>query len=340
MTSYEQDVAVKKTHTADIIILSWDRLNDTLAAIESAINQKDVDLHVIVVDQGSKPETVSALKDYCRTYPQVSILCNEENQGVPGGRNQASSLGTSDYIISLDNDAEFVDEYQVAKACDILANDTRLGAIAFRILRFGSFEDDVTSWSYHQSISEWSTQAFYTDRFVGAGHAIRRSAFDAINGYDATLFFLHEEVDLSKRLINLNYKIVYTPDVVIGHKVSKEHRVAWTAGRWQYDVRNRTYLHIKHKTFFPTAVFHTLLMLHKGFKSGLFGSTMKGLFKGIALFPQAAKCWRSKDALVVNPKAKQYLDQCSPTQGMSVWERVVMRVKANKSLPLKGVKND
>ncbi|WP_234496806.1 glycosyltransferase family 2 protein [Vibrio maritimus] len=325
---------MNKQYSADIIILSWDRLEDTIAAIESSLEQKGVALSVIVVDQGSKPETIRTLRSYCNEHPQITLVCNQENKGVPGGRNQASALGSSEFIVSLDNDAEFADEFQVAKACELMAEREDLGALAFRILRHGSNDDDVTSWSYHQSLDEWSTQSFYTDRFVGAGHLIRRVAFDSIGGYDATLFFLHEEVDLSKRLINANFKILYTPEVVIGHKVSKEHRVAWTAGRWVFDVRNRTYLHMKHKTFFPTAVFHTWLMVHKGFKSGLYGSTLTGLCKGFGLFPQAIKSWQKDPALTVNEQAQQYLDECSPTQGMSIVERVKMRVRNNGSLPL------
>ena len=41
---------------ADIIILSWDRIDDTIAAITSALNQALDACKVIVVDQGSKPE--------------------------------------------------------------------------------------------------------------------------------------------------------------------------------------------------------------------------------------------------------------------------------------------
>ncbi|WP_223097870.1 glycosyltransferase family 2 protein [Vibrio sp. SCSIO 43132] len=42
------------TPSVDITILSWDRIDDTLDAIDSALSQQGIDLKVIVVDQGSK----------------------------------------------------------------------------------------------------------------------------------------------------------------------------------------------------------------------------------------------------------------------------------------------
>ncbi|WP_205695381.1 glycosyltransferase family 2 protein [Corallincola luteus] len=318
----------------DITILSWDRVDDTLKAIDSALSQAGIDKKIIVVDQGSKPEGLAQLREHCAKDPAIHLVCNHENLGVPGGRNQAALQGTGDYIVALDNDAEFVDQYQLAKACAMMEKEDDLGALAFRILRFGSEEDDHTSWSYHQDMLEWAEKEFYTDRFVGAGHMLTRKAFDGINGYDADLFFLHEEVDLSKRLINSGYKIKYTPEVVIGHKVSAEHRVAWTGGRWTFDVRNKTYLHFKFRTFFPTAVFHTCLLIWRGFRSGLYSSTLKGLWQGLCMAPRAIRCWKKDPSVSMTEQSKAYFDSCSPTQGMSVWQRVKMRLTTAKPVPV------
>ncbi|PKF78859.1 glycosyl transferase [Vibrio sp. vnigr-6D03] len=321
--------------TVDITILSWDRIDDTLDAIDSALTQQGIELKIIVVDQGSQPDGLVRLRQHCLKDPRIQLVCNRTNLGVPGGRNQASDQGSGDFIVALDNDAEFIDEHQLAKACEIMKGEPEIGALAFRILRFGSQEDDLTSWSYHQNVEEASEQSFYTDRFVGAGHMLRRDAFDGINGYDADLFFLHEEVDLSKRLMNSHYKIKYTPEVVIGHKVSAEHRVAWTGGRWTFDVRNKTYLHFKFKTFLPTAIFHTGILVWRGVRSGLIWSTFKGLFQGFSMVPKALAAWKTQPSVNSDAQAKAYMDSCSPTQGMSVMQRVKKRLSSAKPVPVK-----
>ncbi|CCN69929.1 glycosyltransferase family 2 protein [Vibrio nigripulchritudo] len=323
------------TPSVDITILSWDRIDDTLDAIDSALSQQGIDLKVIVVDQGSKPDGLAKLRQHCHKDSRIQLVCNRQNLGVPGGRNQASDQGTGEFIVALDNDAEFVDEHQLAKACELMRSEPELGALAFRILRFGSQEDDLTSWSYHESASQAAETTFYTDRFVGAGHMLRREAFDGIKGYDSDLFFLHEEVDLSKRLMNAHYKIKYSPEVVIGHKVSAEHRVAWTGGRWTFDVRNKTYLHFKFRTFLPTAVFHTGILVWRGIRSGLIWSTFKGLLQGFGMVPKAVRAWKTQPAVVSDAQAKAYMDSCSPTQGMTVMQRVKMRLQSAKPVPVK-----
>ena len=327
-------MSIRKPPTVDIIILSWDRTDETIAAIDSALSQREIDHQVIVVDQGSKPDALARLRQHCLKDARIKLVCNRVNLGVPGGRNQASDQGTGEFIVALDNDAEFIDEYQLTKACELMHSEPELGALAFRILCFGKDQDDLTSWSYHDSADKAAARSFYTDRFVGAGHMIRREAFERIQGYDDHLFFLHEEVDLSKRLINSHYKIKYTPDVVIGHKVSTEHRVAWTGGRWTFDVRNKTYLHIKFKTFFPTAVFHTCLLIWRGLRSGLIWPTLKGLIQGLAMFPKAMDAWQNQSAVISDTKAKAYMNSCSPTQGLSLSKRVKLRIQNAKSVPV------
>ena len=43
-------------YDADVVILALDRAEETVAAIRSALAQTGVSHHVLVVDQGSRPE--------------------------------------------------------------------------------------------------------------------------------------------------------------------------------------------------------------------------------------------------------------------------------------------
>ncbi len=74
----------------DITILSWDRLEETKAAILSAQAQKGIDGRIIVFDQGSRPENLAELRRFCRPLDRVRVVCSRTNLGVPGGRNQAA----------------------------------------------------------------------------------------------------------------------------------------------------------------------------------------------------------------------------------------------------------
>lgn len=322
--------------TVDIIILAWDRIDDTIMAIDSALAQQNVDYSVIVVDQGSKPEALAQLESHCAKYDKITLIKNTQNNGVPGGRNQASFAGNGDYIVALDNDAEFVDSNQLSKMVTIMDKESQTGALAFRIVRYGAegdLPDDRSSWSYPEKMEEYANKRFKTTRYVGAGHAIRRSVFEMVGGYDASLFFLHEEVDLSKRMIYAGFEIYYDPRIIVSHKVSAEHRVSWNGQRYFYDIRNKTYLHIKLHTAIPTMLFHTGLMVWRGIRSGYGGASLKGLGAAFIRLPQALKNQWRMPYTKSTPASRAYMDSCSPMAGMSTMQCIKQRLRdANKQV--------
>lgn len=233
-------------YDADIIILSLDRLADTLAAIASALAQTGITRRVIVVDQGSRPENLRHLRRTLAVHPDVTLACLPENLGVAGGRNHASSLGQGRVIIGLDNDAIFADRHTAANAVAALDADTTLAAIAMRILTYADNTDDLSSWGYPLALLPRAHEIFDTTTFIGAGHAIRRAAWDQAGGYDAKLFFCWEEFDFSLRAIAQGWRIQYRGDIAVRHKVSPEARQNWSDRRWFYFVRNRLYIARKH----------------------------------------------------------------------------------------------
>lgn len=313
----------------DITILSWDRLDDTKQAMLSGLAQKNIDGRVIVVDQGSQPINVKQLREFSQDKARLTVIYNSVNLGVPGGRNQAALQGDGDYIVGLDNDAEFIDQYQMQKAVDIMEADPTIGVLGFRVLRFGTQEDDRSSWYYSKNVDEYGDKTFEANHFVGAGHMIRRSAFEQVKGYDDTLFFMQEEIDLSERIINAGYKLVYSPDVVIGHKVSAEHRVNWTGMRWEYNVRNAFYLHIKRGTPIPNLVFHTALLIRRGAKAGMFLKSLSAVWQGIKLIPHARQERKTNLSNIVTPESRRYRASCSSHTNQTLWQRIKNRIHAS-----------
>ncbi|HEX5126135.1 MAG TPA: glycosyltransferase, partial [Rhodocyclaceae bacterium] len=210
----------------DVIVLSWNRVEDTIAAIASALAQEGIEKRILVVDQGSDAANLEQLERYVARFDCIELKKLGRNVGVAGGRNIASAMGNAPYIVALDSDAEFADTDMLARAVTIMNNDPHLCAIGFRINNFFTGENDATSWDYPAPGSH-PDRKFFTTRFIGAGHAIRRSAFELAGGYDERLFFCGEEIDLCYRMLNTGLRIQYVPSVIVCHKVSPEHRVLW-----------------------------------------------------------------------------------------------------------------
>ncbi len=264
-------------YDADIIILSMDRVEETLEAIASALSQDSIRRHVFVFDQGSSPDNLERLAESARGRTDIAILRADRNFGVAGGRNRATALGRGRIIVALDNDAEFADSHTVADAVAHLDQHPDLAAVGFRVVIHTSGEDDLSSWGYPVSLLPRAGASFETITFVGAGHAISRQAWNACGGYDDRLFFCWEEFDFCLSAIARGWRMEYAGDLVVRHKVSPDRRFNWSGSRWFYYVRNRLYIERKwQRGWLPVAPRAAGYVL-KGIRNGLWLQTARAL---------------------------------------------------------------
>jgi GT2 family glycosyltransferase len=300
----------------DVIILSWNRVADTLAAIESAALQKGVDQHIFIVDQGSTPESIAQLEELVARTPCARLRKLSSNSGVAGGRNIATGMGEAPYVVALDSDAVFEDENTLARAVAHLQASPDLCAIGFRIKNFFTGQNDETSWDYAGRTCP--DHRFDTTRFIGAGHAVRRAAFEAVGGYDARLFFCGEELDLCYRMLNLGMRIEYCPDVAVLHKVSLQHRVFWNRGRFFYTVRNALYTLYKFGEPSPRLVVAALAFLVKGLRNGLADQALRAIGASVKMSRAFAVSTEDKNHYRLSALTRDYIARCEHSRQASV----------------------
>lgn len=103
-----------------IIIPTFNIEHDLKRAIDSLLNQTIgfENLEIILVDDNSTDKTQEIILDYSIKYKNIKYYFLKQNSGSAGKpRNKAIELATSDYIMFLDNDDEYVKE-----ACEIFYN--------------------------------------------------------------------------------------------------------------------------------------------------------------------------------------------------------------------------
>ncbi len=308
-------------YDVDIIILSLDRTDDTLAAIQSALNQDGVSFHLTVLDQGSSAESLKALVERFSTDARISILQANQNYGVAGGRNIASAFGHGRIIVALDNDAEFADRKHLSRTLEVFDQDSSLAAVGFRIVVHATGRDDLSSWGYPATLIPKSTEVFPTTTFVGAGHAIRRQAWETVGGYDPSLFFCWEEYDFCLRAITKGWKISYHGDLVVHHKVAPEWRFSWNGTRWFYFVRNRLYIAKKSREPLPSIVLRTMAYMAKGARNGILGQTLRAI-------PAAWKMGRNAPSIYLSERDRDYIHQHDIAHRGTVLERISREILA------------
>lgn len=270
----------------DVVILSLDRPQETAAAVGSAVSQIGVRVHVVVVDQGSRPENIESIRGYCKELGnQVTLVEAGRNLGVPGGRDLGIRAGSARVVFCMDNDATFANTRVLERVVHLMDAEPNLGAVALRVLERDSDSTDELTWVFPGRSDREEADV---TRFVGCAHAIRRLAYEAAGGYDQTLFFYWEELDLSYRLINRGFRIRYVPSLRVRHWVSPEARVEWNRDRYRRMVCNGIRVRARYTGIFRALIVYGVGYLIRGARNGLFGQAVGGLRDAIgALFNPA-----------------------------------------------------
>ena len=91
------------------VILHYLTIDDTVACIDSIMNNIEYDKYaIVVVDNGSENNTGKLLKDKYSGFPKIRVLLNVENLGFAKGNNigfkYAKEILNSDFIIMINND--------------------------------------------------------------------------------------------------------------------------------------------------------------------------------------------------------------------------------------------
>ncbi len=298
---------------AEVIILTLHRAQDSVAAIRSALDQVGVTRRVLVLDQGSTSAELDLLAATVSGRPDAALYRSERNLGVGGGRNVLTAFGTARVIVGLDNDATFDDPTTVSRMVATLDTAPDIAAIGCRIVADASGTDDLSSWGYPVSMLPRAGGWFDTVTFVGAGHAIRRTAWDQAGPYDAGLFFCWEEYDFCLRAVAAGWRIAYRGDLVIRHKVSPEQRQTWSDRRWFHFVRNRLFIARKTGAGWVELLPRIGGYAIKGLLHGLPGPTLRAIAAAVAMVPE--------HPIRLSPTARAYLAQHDTVRRGNLWQR-------------------
>lgn len=213
----------------DVVILTWNDGPLLDAAVASALASTGVDVHVIVVDNGSAPR--ATVPD----DPRVTLVRNVANRGVAPGRNQGAARGTAPFVCFLDSDARLLPS-TLAQLVAPVAGDGRV-ALAAPVFtgqpaeasagRAPSLSDkalrllEVRS-TYRPVANDgllWDV-----DFAIGACQLVRRTAFEEAGGFDETYFYGPEDVDLCLRLRESGLRVVQVRDAGCHHPPRRRNR--------------------------------------------------------------------------------------------------------------------
>lgn len=220
----------------DVVILTWNDPPEMLdASVGSALASEDVDVRVVVVDNGSDPPASVADDD------RIELVRCAENLGVSGGRNLGTTRGAHPVVCLLDSDAVLAphslrtmvaafDDPTVGVVVPVFADQWpeqsagRAPTLRVKLERGLGRRDDYEGVGRPPGATAWEV-----DFGIGACQVFRRAAFDAVGGLDETIFYGPEDVDFCLRVKAAGFRVVQVTGVDVHHPPRRAFRQPLTA---------------------------------------------------------------------------------------------------------------
>jgi GT2 family glycosyltransferase len=196
-------------------------LETTLSSLSKKINLSEVSM--IITDNASSEKHALKNKNLANKY-DVDYYYLDNNLGVSGGRNFALKKAKTKYVIEIDDDVEFLSDNFLLNIKNHF-KDKNCAVVAFNIVSdangFKFRREERPFFNKNISISNPIKSAW----FIGAGHAFDLDKIKELKFYRSFFPYGSEESDLSLRVYDNNYHIIFDPDIIIHHIKTPSARI-------------------------------------------------------------------------------------------------------------------
>jgi glycosyltransferase involved in cell wall biosynthesis len=217
-----------------VIIPSFNHGNYISEAVSSVLNQTEQDLEIIVVDDGSKDDSLKILGAF--SDPRLRII-PQENQGAHAAINRGLREASSNIYAILNSDDSYAPE-RLAHVLQILKADPQAGLIGSYIEIINSKSSTLGIKHGYQDCSPWSLP--HPDRSFRAGsnlHAalltenywsttsnlvFRKSLYKQVGEFRA-LRYVHDW-DFALRMAQQT-KLVLVPEPLVRYRVHESNTI-------------------------------------------------------------------------------------------------------------------
>lgn len=198
----------------------------------------DINAEVIVVDNVSRDNSCSLIK---QDYPWVKLITNTENVGFGRANNQGAAIAKGRHLLILNPDT-IITKASINKSIALLDNNSLIGGIGVKMLDgSGCFLPESKRGLPSPQVAFYKafglTRLFpRSKRFAryylghlsnnenhkvevlaGAFMMIPAKVYKQCKGFDEDFFMYGEDIDLSYRITQLGYQLMYLAETPIIH---------------------------------------------------------------------------------------------------------------------------
>lgn len=238
------------TPSVVVVVVNWNGKVDTLACLNSLHRMTYTNFQVLVIDNGSTDESISAIRT---DHPWVEVIETGINLGYAGGNNvgmKHAVANGADFVLVLNNDTEvapdlldrLVEASQQHPAAGILGPRLYYHHDPERIW----FAQGI--WSNREIYFTWPGQGLKetefgieqteTDYVCGAALFFRAEVARRIGYFDERFFLVFEEADWCYRARKAGFETRMVPSARVWHKVGASFGSEASPLRAYFSARN------------------------------------------------------------------------------------------------------
>jgi GT2 family glycosyltransferase/ADP-heptose:LPS heptosyltransferase len=196
--------------------------------LESVLGQSHRPAEILVVNDASTDRTA----EIAARYP-VRVIHLPFHPGLAAARNEALRAARHEYVASIDVDCT-VEHAWLERLMDNLTEPSVAGAGGTMIERHDTSLAD--RWRATHMRQNWGATRIVNPPFLfGCNTLFRKRALEEVGGYDPRFSTNGEDVDISLRLRDKSYTLIYDPRAAVFHlkqdTIASALRADW---RWGY----------------------------------------------------------------------------------------------------------
>ncbi len=255
-----------------IIVLNWNRPEDTLQCVSSLRLLDYPSYRILIVDNGSTDDSV----DQFRQLTGVELLVSDRNLGFGVGNNLGIEYALShgaDYTLLLNNDTT-VSPPLVSTLVKVAESDPQIGIVGPTIFysespdqvwfsgmrfRFGLYVIRVG-----RRLGRQQAPLEDVDFISGCGMLVRRELWNRVGLFDPRFFMYYEDLDLCVRAAQAGYRLVSTTEAHMWHALSASTGGPDSPMKQYYQVKSTFLFCEKHTRGLTRVVTVSIRLAHAG----------------------------------------------------------------------------
>ena len=178
-------------------------------------------IEVVMVDDGSKDNSLSIAKSYCEQYAECKVI-EQANRGVSAARNSAIRATKGTYILPVDADDKIADTF-IQKAVDIIEENNNVRVVGCRCWMFGAVDKE---WE----LPQFSHALLARKNMIPATALYRKSDWQRCGGYCEQEIY-REDWDFWLSMMELGGTFYKIDKVLFYYRISTGSRRVLAKGR-------------------------------------------------------------------------------------------------------------